>query len=204
MDDNTLNTTRLKALVARIAAGDKAARDELLRAVAGRLEVLARKMLWRFPNVRRFAETDDVHNGALVRLVRALENHVRPDSMRSFYGLAAEQIRRELIDLARHFHGPRAQTLSLAVLQQGNHEFAAQGTWQPQAPENEHFERWCAFHEAVGQLPAEQREVVGLTFYHGWSQEEVAEVLQVTPRTVRRWWTAAMVTLRYDWKDDDL
>jgi RNA polymerase sigma factor (sigma-70 family) len=99
---------------------------------------------------------------------------------------------------------PRAQAVSLANLRQGSDDSAAPDSWQPQAPEDERLDRWCAFHEAVALLPPEQREVVGLIFYHGWSQGEVAEVLQVTPRTVRRWWAAAMVTVRYHWKDDDL
>lgn len=44
-------------------------------------------------------------------------------------------------------------------------------------------------------LPTDEREVVGLIFYHGWSQEEVAELFQVTERTVRRWWQSARLKL---------
>ena len=61
-------------------------------------------MLGRFPNVRRWADTDDVLQNAQLRLLHALET-VRPDSTRRFFGLAAKQIRWELIDLARHFYG---------------------------------------------------------------------------------------------------
>src|SRR5262245_31275827 len=85
-------------------AGDAAARDELLRACWGRLERLAGKMLGRFPNVRRWAERDDVLQNALVRLLQALEK-VEPTSTRDFFGLAAVLIRRELLDLARRFGG---------------------------------------------------------------------------------------------------
>ena len=203
MADDTPNTTRLKQWVARIEGGDAAARDELLRAVADRLQLVARKMLRRFPVVRRFVDTDDVFNSALQRLVQALEKHIRPDSMRSFYGLAAAQIRRELIDLARRFRGPRARTISLEHVKQGD-ESAAGEPWEPEDPEDTYLERWCAFHEAVDELPPDQREVVGLVFYHGWTQAEVAELFKVAPRTVRRWWSAALLTLRYKWKDDDL
>jgi hypothetical protein len=62
-------------------------------------------MLGRFPTVRRWADTGDVLQSALVRLLGALKQ-VDVPSTRAFFGLAAEQMRRELLDLARHFHGP--------------------------------------------------------------------------------------------------
>jgi len=58
-------------------------------------------MLGRFPTVRGWADTGDVLQSAVMRLLRALKE-VRPGSVRDFFGLAAEQMRRELLDLARH------------------------------------------------------------------------------------------------------
>jgi DNA-directed RNA polymerase specialized sigma24 family protein len=89
MDDTTPHTAQLHRWLDRVQAGDLSAREELLRSVGNRLERLARKMLGRFPTVRRWVETDDVLQSALVRLLRALEE-VRPDSMRHFFALAAE------------------------------------------------------------------------------------------------------------------
>ncbi len=57
------------------------------------------------------------------------------------------------------------------------------------------LDRWCRFHQEVERLPAQEREVVGLIFYHGWTQTQVAELFQVNVRTVRRWWEAALVEL---------
>lgn len=54
---------------------------------------------------------------------------------------------------------------------------------------------WCRFHEAVEQLPPEEREVMGLAFYHGWTQVQIAELFQVDERTVRRRWQAACLKL---------
>jgi RNA polymerase sigma-70 factor (ECF subfamily) len=71
------------------------------------------------------------------------------------------------------------------------------GPGDPAAPadEPEELERWRAFHEAVERLPTEEREVVSLIFYHGCTRVQVAELLQVDERTVRRRWRAAMLTL---------
>jgi RNA polymerase sigma-70 factor (ECF subfamily) len=175
-------------------AGDLSARDELLRSVCGRLERLARKMLQRFPAVGRWVEAEDVLQNAVLRLLRALES-VRPGSMRDFFGLAAEQMRRELLDLVRHFYGPQGHG--------ANHDSDVQqddsqnpGHEPPdQGEEPGDLERWSRFHEEVERLPAEEREVVSLVYYHGWEQADVAELLQVSVRTVHRRWESALVTL---------
>ena len=105
MSDATATTTRIQLRLDRLRAGDASARDELLQIACERLTRLARKMLRGYPGVSRWEQTDDVLQNAAVRLCRALED-VRPESVRSFVSLAAVQIRRELIDLARHYDGP--------------------------------------------------------------------------------------------------
>jgi RNA polymerase sigma factor (sigma-70 family) len=58
------------------------------------------------------------------------------------------------------------------------------------------LDRWQALHEAAESLPADQREVFGLRFYHGWSNDEVAHTLNVSTKTVTRLWDRATVALR--------
>src|SRR5689334_25116840 len=101
MADASLDTARLHECVQRWQEGDRAAADELLLACAKRVEQLARRMLQGYPVVRGQAETADVLQGCLVRLLNALRR-VRPAATRDFYNLAAVQARRELTDLARH------------------------------------------------------------------------------------------------------
>jgi RNA polymerase sigma-70 factor (ECF subfamily) len=194
MPDATVNTVQLNNWVDRMRAGDLAARDELLRGVSNRLERLARKMLQRFPSVQRWAQTDDVLQNALRRLRRALQQ-VRPGSVRDFFGLAAEQMRRELLDLARHFHGPHGAAAhhESGILDDGSRAAPEVPDRAERTPE---LERWATFHEEVARLPAEEREVVGLIFYHGWTQAAVAELFGVSTRTVQRWWESAVRKLR--------
>ena len=136
-------------------------------------------MLRNFPTVRA-ADTGDVLQGASMRLLTALRS-IRPASTREFFGLSGLQIRRELLDLAQKSSKRKTVGLDTAG------EVADRGEGN--------LELWCGFHQAVEDLPVEQREVVGLVFYHGWTQQQVAELLGVSERTVRRHWVAASTRL---------
>ena len=181
----------------RLRAGDEAARAELLQVACERLTRLARKMLRADGRLCRWEETGDVVQNAAVRLYRALQE-ARPASPREFFGLAALQIRRELIDLARHHYGPEGQAANhQSHGPRGEGETDGAGGLEPadRSQDPADLERWCAFHREVENLPAEEREVVGLIFYHGWTQADVAELFGVSERTVRRRWESALVKL---------
>jgi RNA polymerase sigma-70 factor (ECF subfamily) len=116
---------------------------------------------------------------------------VRPESARGFLGLAATSIRRELLDLARHYGGPHGLGANHASTPPGDGSQRPACAGAARAEDPGELERWRLFHEAVERLPAEEREVVGLKFYHGWTEAQIADLLGVTERTVRRWWRSA-------------
>jgi RNA polymerase sigma factor (sigma-70 family) len=175
-------TAELRALLAR---PDPAARDELLRRVEGNLRRLAGHLLRGYPAVARFEATDDVLQAASLRLLRALEA-VTPADPRQFFGLAATVIRRELVDLHRHYYGARGE---------GANRHSHAGRFEPAASDSAELDRWREFHERVGQLPDEEREVVDLLHYQGMSQVDAATLLGVELRTVQRRWQDARVAL---------
>jgi RNA polymerase sigma factor (sigma-70 family) len=181
--ESIFDTLHLHGYLDRMQTGNQEAANDLLRKVCVRMERLARRMLAGFPGVRRAADTDDVLQSALLRLLRSLEA-VRPESTRDFFNLAAVHIRRELLDLARHYR--RRPDVPAG----GEHAEVADVA----APRDD-LDRWATFHERVEQLPAREREVVGLIFYHGWSQAEIASLFQVDERTVRRRWQSACLRL---------
>ncbi len=184
MTTSGLGTTEIQALLDRNRAGDREARELLAKSVYARLRQLAHQMLHRYPRVREQHETGDVLNSAMIRFLRAIDATPIRDT-RHFYALAAEQIRRELIDLAR-----KAQsTLNRAVELQPNHAPAADHAAQ------QHLEDWCAFHSAVDNLPDEERAVFEPVFYHDISQRELAEQLGVSAKTVQRRYRSACVRL---------
>jgi RNA polymerase sigma-70 factor (ECF subfamily) len=188
--DSSFDTVQLHTYLAQFRAGDSEATDAFLGRVWSRLERLARGMLHRFPNVRLWADTDDVLQGAVIRLLHTLRA-TQPESTRHFANLAAQHIRRELLDLARHFRNRLDQPKGAGA---AGREGAAELP-DPKDVLADDLDLWSAFHEQVDRLPAEEREVVGLTFYHGWTQAQIAELFGVDERTVRRRWRSAALKL---------
>ena len=192
-----VSDTQLQLLIDKVLAGDEAARCALLDHACDRLLRLTRKMFHARPELRRWTQTDDVLQDALLRLHRALSD-VKPESVRHFFNLAAVMIRRTLLDLAKHHLGPHGQG--------ANHHTDGQpadddGGSLHEAPdavdEPSDLEGWSAFHAQVEALPDEEREVLGLLFYEGLTQEETAKVLGISLRTAKRRWQSARCRL-YD------
>jgi len=183
-----LRTTELHDLLGRVAARDRAARDELVRRTASNLERLTHALMAGFPAVRRWEQTDDVVQNASLRLMRALEQ-VSPDNTRQFFGLAAEQIRRELIDLARHYYGPHGVGRNHASRAGEAPEVAADGS------DPDTLADWQTFHEAVASLSEADREVFNLLYYQGLSQAEAAGLLGISVPAVQQRWQRARLRL---------
>jgi RNA polymerase sigma-70 factor (ECF subfamily) len=196
-------TSELQVWIDRMNAGEALARDELINRACERLLRLTRKMFHDFGRLKPWEETDDVFQNAVLRLLRALQV-APPASVAEFFRLAAVQIRRELIDLTRHYYGP-----------------AAPGPWQatpgerdesgntPPPPfdkpcstnEPSRLAMWSEFHAQVEGLPQDERDVFDLLWYQGLTQAEAAAVLDISLRTVKRRWLAARVGLGAALKD---
>src|SRR5262249_9408482 len=136
---------------------------------------------------------------ALMRLHRALEE-VRPPSLPDYYRLAAAQVRRALIDLARHYFGPEG----LGRNWHPTGEPAA-STASERAPAYEGQEStydpgrladWSEFHRQVEALPEEERQAFDLLWYQEVPQAEAAALLGISPATLRRRWLSARLLLR--------
>jgi RNA polymerase sigma-70 factor (ECF subfamily) len=191
--DSQMDTLRMHHCVERWRSGDRAGADELLRALGTRLEGLARKMLRSFPNVRSWAETADVLQRSVLSLLNTLQKQC-PDTTRHFFNMAAVHVRRELLDLARRFAGKDWTPLS-DVAEIAEDQRSGRFPTAERAGSAEDLELWCHFHQAVEDLPVEEREVVSLAFYHGWKHGQIAELFRVDERTVRRRWRSACMRL---------
>ena len=187
-------TQHLDDLLRRFAAGDADARRLIIERSLERLRMLSRRQLRQFPKVERWAETEDVLQGAAQRLYRALES-VRPANAREFFGLCGVLIRRELIDLKRSLFGPEgigANHVSRNPQDPGKNlprpdaDHPGDSTHDPAK-----LARWTELHARIDMLPLELREIFDLVWYQELTHADAATILGVSTKTVSRRWREA-------------
>jgi RNA polymerase sigma-70 factor (ECF subfamily) len=183
---------KLQRLIDLNLQGDPSAHDALLDHSCERLLRLTRKMLRSYPILRRWEQTDDVFQNAMVRLHRALAN-VQVESVRHYFNLAALQIRRELLDLSRHYFGPEGLAANHHTDSQPSDDRG--GKLHDRSQEPDDIGTWTEFHKQIEQLPQDEQEVANLLYYEGLSQDDAAKLLGVTTRTIKRRWQSAKLKL---------
>lgn len=202
MTGTEASTAQLQALL-ELAAGDgqsppaSADYEPLIVLASERLLRLTRKMLRNYPHLRRWEQTEDIFQTAVMKLYRSL-SAVRPVSVREFFGLAVVQIRRTLIDLARHHFGPEGEAAhhhsDRMVPSDGGDKLSSREpvsrTCRPET-----LAQWSEFHALIDRLPPSERDVFHLTWYAGLPQKDIAELLQISLPTVQRRWYSAQLKL---------
>lgn len=177
-------------LLSALTRGDKGAAAKLIPVVYGELRRLAGSYMRRERVDHTLQATALVHE-AYLKLVE--QRSVDWQSRAHFFGVAAQLMRRILIDHARgHLRQKRGgdeQKVSLdeALI------FSEQ-----QADE------LLAVDDSLNQLAKidpRQAKVVEMRFFGGLSIEEAAEVLGVSPKTVKRDWSVAKAWLYADLKE---
>ena len=171
-------------LLADWARGDKSALDQLMPVVYDELHHLAERYLARECSHHTLQATALVHE-AYMKLVD--QRSVRWQNRSHFFGIAAQLMRRILVDHARRRdaakRGDGARAISLE-------EAADQTPGQPLdiLELDRTLNRLAALDPQLGRI-------VELRFFGGLTVEESAEVLGVSPRTVKRDWRAARAWL---------
>lgn len=195
-DNNT--TIGVENCLREMAEGKQEARDHLIRIADRRLRRLTQTMFRDHPSLQRWEETDDVYQRGVVRLWQALGG-CQPRSAVQFYRLAATVLRRELIDLARHYFGPEGMAAHHATpIWSANQderpdagpEHADGSTW-----DSAKLQTWTEFHQEVESLPEELKATFDLLWYQGLPQSEAAEVLGISKRTLERRWHEARMEI---------
>jgi len=176
---------QLTALIARVQAGDSAARDALFAAAYGELHRLARARL-RDGGRHTLLDTTALVHESYLRFVRAGE--LRAEDRRAFFAYASQVMRSVIINSARERiaqkRGGDCLPLKLST------ELAAG------IPGRE--DEVLRVHEALEVLEkADPRlaQVAQMRYFGGYSEQEIAETLEVTERTVRRDWEKARLIL---------
>src|SRR5215813_6295455 len=185
--DPTTSRNDVTELLVAWTNGNQAARDQLMSVVYDELHRLARRYMSR-ESPSHTLQTSALVNEAFLRLVD--QRDVQWQNRAHFFGIAAQMMRRILVDYARgrtsakRGGGARALSLdeTLIVSEERNAEVVA-------------------IHEALEDLAkfdARKAEVVELRFFGGLSIDETAEVLGVSSATVRSDWTVAKAWLRLE------
>lgn len=153
---------------------------------------LTRRMFHQFPFLRRWEQTDDVFQNAMIRLHSSMQN-LQIVSKGHFLNLAKMQIRRVLLDLARKYRSEKSFAANHHTDSLNPDLLNGIVTTLP-APE-ENLDPWIELHIQLEALPDDQREIVDLVWYESLSIEEVAKKLEISERTARRRWQMARLHL---------
>jgi RNA polymerase sigma factor (TIGR02999 family) len=174
-------------LLKRWRKGSRDAESALMERVQGELRRLAAGYL-RHERAGRTLQPTAVVNEAYIRLLP--QRGVSWANRAHFFGIAAKMMRRVLVDHARRRRAIKRDA--------GPGEPVSISGVPSPAREADPVDV-LALHTALSQLAdldARQAEVVEMRFFGGLTVEEIAEVLEISPATVKREWATAKLWLR--------
>jgi len=174
----------ITGVIKRVREGEASAKQELVDLVYGELRRIAASQLRRERANHTLQATALVHETYL----RLLGQHgVGWENSAHFFAAAACAMRRILVDYAR---ASRAQKRGAGV--------PAADFSEALPMVQERTEEILAVNELLNRLDSKsprQRTIVEMRFYAGFTEEEIGEILRLSPRTVKREWTAARAWL---------
>ena len=176
--------TQITTLLKAWSGGDEAALQQLSHHVYGELRLMAHR------HMRNERAAYTLHTTALVHEVYLRltgVTKVECQKRAQFFAMAAQMMRRILVDAARargaNKRGDPDVRLDL--------DESAVVSPQPDSSMLALDDALAAF----AQIAPRQAQVVELRFFGGMNEQEIVEVLKVSPRTVRRDWEFARVWL---------
>jgi RNA polymerase sigma-70 factor, ECF subfamily len=164
--------------------GDDLALEQLMPLVYDELRRMARRHMRRQPSGHTFQTTELIHE-AFLKLARQEEANWQ--NRAHFFGIAAQAMRHILVDYARAKQSRK------------------RGGWQERvtladetAVSGGRSEEIVALDEALNflaNLDKRKARVVELKYFGGLTNEEIAEVLKISPETAKRDWRFARTWL---------
>ncbi|MEO8131665.1 MAG: sigma-70 family RNA polymerase sigma factor [Bryobacteraceae bacterium] len=167
--------------------GDKKALEALLPLVYGELHRLAKRYLRRERSDHTLQSTALVHE-AYLRVVD--QKGVQWQNRAHFFAVAAQMIRRILVDHARTHNAEK----------RGGGACKLELNEAIGVPQRRDL-NLVALDDAINtlaEMDPQQGRIVELRFFGGLSIEETAEVLSISPATVKRDWAVAKAWLYRD------
>jgi RNA polymerase sigma factor (TIGR02999 family) len=190
MQEGPENITELLASYGR---GDKESLDQLMPIVYDELRRQAARYLRREKAGHTLQTTALIHE-AYVRLVD--QRNVQWQNRAHFFGIAAQMMRRILVDHARSKKRAKRGGSEIRV-SLGDAEVAAKDQDLDVVALDEALER-------LARIDEQQSRVVELRFFSGLSVEETAEVMGISKSTVKRDWSMAKAWLHRELSGESL
>ena len=188
MSASFLSQKEITAMLQAWGKGEREASEDLVRAVYNELRRQARYHLRR-ERANHTLQTTALINEAYIKLVE--QRSFKWESRTHFFALAAEMMRRILVDHAkskyRQKRGGKEENLPLEAaltVKTGEQEID-----------------FIALDEALNRLAeidSQQAKIVELRYFSGLSVEETAKVLGISRATVKRDWAMAKAWLRHE------
>jgi RNA polymerase sigma factor (TIGR02999 family) len=172
-------------LLVNWSKGDQSALDELMPLVYGELRRLAGAYLRRERSNHTLQSTALV-NEAFMRLVN--QRDVQWRNRAHFYAIAAQMIRRILVDYARSQHAEKRGSGAIKLELDEAMAVAQTGRDVDLLGLNDAL-------DALAELDERQSRIVELRFFAGLSIEETAEVMHLSPASIKREWQTARAWL---------
>jgi RNA polymerase sigma factor (TIGR02999 family) len=178
--------TEITRLLLQAQAGDATARAALYAAAYPVLEKMARARL-RDGGRNTLLDTRGLVHESYLRFVQG--GALRAEDRRAFFAFASQVMRSVIVSTARERAaekrgaGRRPLTLTTDVAE------------RVPAGEDE-IRRVHEALESLEQVDARLAQVVQMRYFGGYSEQDIAETLDVTERTVQRLWLKARLMLR--------
>ena len=167
-------------LLTRVNAGDPSAPGRLLELVYDDLRHLAAAYMQHEREDHTLQATALVHE-AFLRMVDW--KNVTWESRAQFFAVAAQVMRRVLVDHARHKNAAKSEGSQQKLALDDGVSFGDEKGLDILALEDALV--------SLETLDRRQAKIVELRFFGGLSIEETAHVLKISPATVKREWTVA-------------
>jgi RNA polymerase sigma factor (TIGR02999 family) len=183
-------------LLREVSQGNRDAFDRLVPLVYGELSVLARHKL-RSEQAGHTLNTTALVHEAYLKLVD--QTRAEWHGRHQFFAVASEAMRRILIDYAKRRKAGKRGGGKVDVPLDEAADLPSGDLFA-----DEQAEEVLALDEALTRLAAfnpQGAKIVQYRFFGGLSNEEVAELLGTSARTVRRSWTVAKAWLRRELGD---
>jgi RNA polymerase sigma-70 factor (ECF subfamily) len=172
--------------------GDKDALDKLLPIVYDELRRQAARYLRRERPGHTLQTTALIHE-AYLRLID--QKSVHWQNRAQFFGIAAQMMRRILVDHARTKHRAKRGGSDIRVS-------LTDATKVTKDPDLDLVELDEALNR-LAEIDPQQSRIVELRFFSGLNVEETAAALQISPATVKRDWKVAKAWLHREISHDE-